>query len=80
MKNKYLITKIINSFLLIISIFTIVGCDKKTQIEEVSINITPSATTISENETISFEVVVTGSDDKSFTWDISHPDILSHYN
>lgn len=77
MKNKYLITKIINSFLLIISIFTIVGCDKKTQIEEVSINITPSATTISENETISFEVVVTGSDDKSFTWDISHPDILS---
>ena len=78
MKNKCLLfKKLMNIFLLIACCFVFVGCEGENSVEEVSITISPSATTISTGESIKFEVKVSGSANQSFTWNISHPELLS---
>ena len=78
MKNKCLLfKKLMNIFLLIACCFVFVGCEGENSVEEVSITISPSATTISTGESIKFEVLVSGSANQSFTWNISHPELLA---
>ena len=72
-KINLVISKIVYLLLIVLSVSIFVACEEK----EVSIQITSNSNKISEGETIKFEVVVTGSEDTSFTWDISHPEILS---
>lgn len=72
-KVKFVLSKVFYLLLMFMCLCTIVGCTS----EEVNISIESSKNTISEGETISFIVDVTGSEDKTFTWNISHPDLLS---
>lgn len=77
MKFNTLLAKVVNVFLLIVCFFAVIGCDKDEEVVEVGIDINSSATTIAEGEMISLSVSVTGTENQSFTWSISHPEILS---
>ena len=74
MKSKYFIfKKLVAIFLLITCMFGVVSCSDG----DVSISITASANTISVGQTINFSVNVSGSENEDFTWNISHPELLS---
>ena len=77
MKKSYFLNKIFNLILIITCFFVIVGCEEKKTVEEVSISISASADTISEGEMVQFTVNVTGGTNQIFSWNISHPELLS---
>lgn len=72
---RKVLSKIVYVLLFVLCFITFISCnnDKNT----VEITITPSATTIKEGEVVNLDVQIIGTDDKSVTWNISHPEILS---
>ena len=70
---KTILSKVFYVLLMFLCLLTIVGCTS----EEVNISIVSNKNTISEGETVKLTVNVTGSADSTFTWNISHPDLLS---
>ena len=76
-KNYFLFRKIINIFLIVACFLSLVGCNDNNTVDEVNIEISSAANTISEGELVKLTVSVTGGVNQNFTWNISHPDILS---
>ena len=76
-KNYFLFRKIINIFLIVACFLSLVGCNDNNTVDEVNIEISSAANTISEGELVKLTVSVTGGVNQNFTWNISHPDLLS---
>lgn len=72
---RRVLSKIVYVLLFVLCFITFVSCDNEEK--NVEISITPSATTIKEGEVVSLDVQISGTEDKSVTWNISHPELLS---
>ena len=72
------IIKRILMLVLVLCTFTAVGCTEKAENPtEVTIDITASKTTVQKGDTVKFEVVVTGTENKGYSWNISDMSLIS---
>lgn len=71
--------KRIFTILMVLCIFTAIGCtkDKDSTPAEVAISISASKTTVQKGDTIDFTVEVTGTENKGYTWNISDMSLIT---
>ena len=72
-----MIIKRILMLALILCVFTTVGCTDEKEPASVNIEITANKTTVQKGDTIDFNVVVTGTENKAYTWNISDMSLIT---